>query len=262
MPRSLLVDSLWHRVCAGAKRTESSTRYRCPKHTAILSRVLEYALAFRLLLPASYRFLVIHAEVLYVQGLKMLGSVRGSHGFMAAMILLAIAGFSGCKPSEVKIDGTPADAPESTEEVATELRLSGSSTIAPLMLEIAGRFEKQHPGVTVDVQTGGSGKGIADVRTGIAEIGMASRALKGDEQDLAATTIALDGVGMIVHKSNPVAEWSRQQIIDIYQDRIRNWNELGGPIFRSSWSIKRKDVQRSKCFWSISRSPIRRFKRM
>ncbi len=151
---------------------------------------------------------------------------------------------------------------ETDEPVETELRLSGSSTIAPLILEIAQRFEKQHPGITVDVQTGGSGKGIADVRTGIAEIGMASRGLKGDEQDLTATTMARDGVGFIVHKSNPVTELSRQQIIDIYQDRIGNWSDLGGPELPIVVVHRPKDEPPWKCFWNISRSPIRRFKRM
>lgn len=145
-----------------------------------------------------------------------------------AMIGIALTGLSGCRPSDKKLNGTPADAPESNELIGTELRISGSSTIAPLILEIAQRFEQQHPGITVDVQTGGSGKGIADVRTGISEIGMASRTLKGDEQDLVATTIARDGVGFIVHSSNVITELSDKQIVDIYQDRIGNWKELGG----------------------------------
>ncbi len=169
---------------------------------------------------------------------------------------------SGCKPSAVRIEGTPVDAPETDEPVETELRLSGSSTIAPLILEIAQRFEKQHPGITVDVQTGGSGKGIADVRTGIAEIGMASRGLKGDEQDLTATTMARDGVGFIVHKSNPVTELSRQQIIDIYQDRIGNWSDLGGPELPIVVVHKAEGRATLEVFLEHFKIANRRFKRM
>ncbi len=110
-----------------------------------------------------------------------------------------------------------------------KLTLTGSSTIAPLMTEIAKRYEQEHPGVRIDVQTGGSGKGIADVRQGIADIGMASRALKQDEQDLTVHPLAADGVGMIVHQDNPVQQLTPQQIVAIFQDKVNNWKELGGP---------------------------------
>ncbi|WP_164101021.1 phosphate ABC transporter substrate-binding protein [Candidatus Laterigemmans baculatus] len=114
------------------------------------------------------------------------------------------------------------------ETLSGKLTLTGSSTVAPLVTEIAKRFEQRHPGVRIDVQTGGSGKGIADTRTGVAEIGMASRSLKPDEADLTAHPIAADGVGVIVHQANPIKQLSESQLITIYTDQIRNWSELGG----------------------------------
>ncbi len=108
------------------------------------------------------------------------------------------------------------------------LTLTGSSTVAPLATEIAKRFEERHPSVRVDVQTGGSGKGITDARMGVADIGMASRELKPDENDLVSHQIAADGVGLIVHKSNPCRELSTDQIVAIYQDRLNNWKDVGG----------------------------------
>jgi phosphate transport system substrate-binding protein len=111
----------------------------------------------------------------------------------------------------------------------TRLTVTGSSTVAPLMAEIALQFEKTHPDVRVDVQTGGSSRGVADARRGLADIGMASRALNDDESDLTAHTIAYDGIGMIVHADNPVRALSPQQIIDIYQGRTDNWQVVGGP---------------------------------
>ena len=83
----------------------------------------------------------------------------------------------------------------------TEFRkivLTGSSTVAPLAVEIGKRFESQHPDVRVDVQTGGSSRGVNNARAGLADIGMASRALKALEDDLSSFTIALDGIGIIV----------------------------------------------------------------
>lgn len=110
-----------------------------------------------------------------------------------------------------------------------KLVLTGASTVAPLAAEIGKRFEKNNPGTQVDVQTGGSARGVNDARVGLSDIGMVSRDLKPDEaQQLQAFTIAYDGVCMIVHKSNPIATLTKQQIIDIYTGRVTNWKELGG----------------------------------
>lgn len=110
-----------------------------------------------------------------------------------------------------------------------KLVLAGSSTIAPLALEIGKRFEQQNPGVRVDVQTGGSTRGVNDVRTGLADIGMASRELKPDEaQELIAHRIAMDGIGIILHQKNPVKNLSDEQIKQIYTGQISNWRDVGG----------------------------------
>jgi len=109
-----------------------------------------------------------------------------------------------------------------------KLVLTGSSTVAPLALEIGKRFEQHHPGVRVDVQTGGSTRGVNDARIGLADIGMASRALKPDESDLTSYRIAMDGIGIILHRDNPVHELSDEQIRAIYTGQITNWKSVGG----------------------------------
>ncbi|MGE3163286.1 MAG: phosphate ABC transporter substrate-binding protein [Planctomycetota bacterium] len=108
------------------------------------------------------------------------------------------------------------------------LVVTGSSTVAPLFNEIARRFESQHPGVRVDVQTGGSSRGVADVRRGVADIGMVSRALVDSEGDLVAHTIAQDGLCMIVNARNSIRALSDDQVRQVYLGRVRNWRELGG----------------------------------
>jgi len=107
--------------------------------------------------------------------------------------------------------------------------LTGSSTVAPLAMELGQAFEKRHPNVHVDVQTGGSSRGVADARSGLADIGMVSRALKESEHDLTAHTIAYDGITLIVNKQNRIGSLSNAQVDSIYRGVIRNWKELGGP---------------------------------
>ena len=137
---------------------------------------------------------------------------------LTLLACLSIFSLVGCS-SSLDHDG---------DRFSGKLMVTGSSTVAPLVSEIAKRFEELHPGVRVDVQTGGSGKGIADARIGVADIGMASRALKDDESDLVAHQIAADGVGLIVHKTNAIETLTPEQVIAIYSDDMNDWKDAGG----------------------------------
>jgi phosphate transport system substrate-binding protein len=111
---------------------------------------------------------------------------------------------------------------------AERVVLTGSSTVAPLAADIGKRFESRNPGVRVDVQTGGSSRGINDARAGLADIGMVSRALKASEKDLSSFTIALDGIAVIVNRANTAAALNDRQVIAIYTGVISNWGDVGG----------------------------------
>ena len=134
---------------------------------------------------------------------------------------------SGCTLSLVIAIGLTACA--SKQEAAQKLTITGSSTVAPLTSEIAKKFESENPGIRIDVQTGGSSRGLADATQGLADIGMVSRALKPVEiTQYQSFAIATDGIGIILQDSNPVTNLSNQQILDIYQGKITNWSEVGG----------------------------------
>ena len=135
---------------------------------------------------------------------------------LTVAVLAALGGLAGCgKKPDVAV---------------SKITIVGSSTIAPLMSEIAKAFEKSNPGVRIDVQSGGTSRGVLDVRQGTAQIGMVSRELKADEKlDLRHVLIAKDGLAMIVHKSNPVKVLTKQQVVDIYSGKLINWKDAGGP---------------------------------
>ena len=109
-----------------------------------------------------------------------------------------------------------------------KLVITGSSTMAPLLLEIGKRFEATHPNTRIDVQTGGSSRGIADTINGLADIGMASRALTAKEQHIHGIVVARDGIGIILHASNPIDQLTNDHIRDIYTGKITNWRQVGG----------------------------------
>lgn len=115
-----------------------------------------------------------------------------------------------------------------SDQLSGKLVITGSSTVAPLIAEIGKRFESLYPKVRVDVQTGGSSRGVADARQGLADIGMVSRAMKDEEKDLHAFPVARDGVGIILHKENPIQSLTDEQVIAIYTGKTTNWKDVGG----------------------------------
>ena len=105
----------------------------------------------------------------------------------------------------------------------TKLVITGSSTIAPVMADIASDFESANPGIQVNVQSGGSSRGIADVERGTADIGMASRDLREEESHLNQHTFARDGITMIVHADNPLDSLDTETVRRLYLGEIDSW---------------------------------------
>jgi len=111
-----------------------------------------------------------------------------------------------------------------------KLRISGSSTMAPMMTAAGRRFSTRHPGVQIEVRTSSTGQGIDDVTKGNADIGMASRALTDKESVLYSFAIARDGVCLIVHKNNPVQNLTNRQVFEIFTGKVNNWSKVGGNV--------------------------------
>jgi len=114
------------------------------------------------------------------------------------------------------------------DQLSGKLVITGSSTMAGMIEELGKRFTQLHPGVSITVEAGGSGRGVKDALSGKADIGMASRELKPKEKGLFAISIARDGVAIAVHKSNPVVGVTKAQLHDIYTGKITNWKSVGG----------------------------------
>ena len=110
---------------------------------------------------------------------------------------------------------------------ARPLAITGSSTIYPLMTDIVRRFERLNPGASIDVRSGGSGKGIADLRAGVSGIAMVSRQLADNERDLFAFSLCRDGAAIVVHRGNRLKGLSRRQLAELLTGEITDWKQLG-----------------------------------
>jgi phosphate transport system substrate-binding protein len=119
-------------------------------------------------------------------------------------------------------------APGSTRPARAAMRITGSSTMCPMITAIGERFRAVQPDVRIEVLCGGSDRGIKDIREGNADIGMIARALKSDEKNLFGFPMARDGVSLIVHKTNRLAQLSTEQIAAVFSGEIRSWRPLNG----------------------------------
>ena len=89
-------------------------------------------------------------------------------------------------------------------------------------------FAEVAPNVTISYDPTGSGAGITGAVEQTLDIGLASRALHDDETGVTATTVALDGIAMVVNNENPVSDLSIEQLAQIFKKEVTNWADVGG----------------------------------
>ena len=120
---------------------------------------------------------------------------------------------------------------------ADRLVIKGSDTLgAKLVPQLAEEFKSQHPDTTFDIAAEGSATGFAALIDKTADIGMASRPAKPEEittakakgVDLKPTTVAYDGIAVIVNAANPIKGLTRKQVEQIFTGDITDWSAVGG----------------------------------
>ena len=115
--------------------------------------------------------------------------------------------------------------PWSQAELSGNLIIAGNGPEQATIESLARAFEKANPRAYVDVVWDDHSKPVEMVKAGDAHV-----AVTGSEDPaLAATQIAWDGIGILVHLSNFTKEVTKQQVADIYSGKVKEWSELGGP---------------------------------
>ncbi len=123
--------------------------------------------------------------------------------------------------------GTDLQHYEKVDEMEGTLVIAGSTSVTPVMEELAQAYKEIHPKVSIEIQSTGSSAGIQAAIEGTAHIGMTSRELKESElAKLTAQVIAMDGIAVIVNKKNPIENLTLKQIKSIYTGEITEWNGL------------------------------------
>lgn len=113
---------------------------------------------------------------------------------------------------------------------ARALLIDGSTSVFPLMTQLASAYHKATHQPAPKVGQGTSDAGINDVNAGRVDIGDVSRdpIIGQDPKGLVFTKIARDGICVITSPKNPVANLNQQQIQGIFTGQIRSWSEVPG----------------------------------
>lgn len=117
------------------------------------------------------------------------------------------------------------------------IRIKGSDSMLLLVERCAAEYMRQHIGVSIYVEGGGSGAGTRALIDGSIDICAASRPMLPEEvQQLASQYQSLgisilcgkDALAVVVHPSNPVTNLSTEDIRKIFTGMVRMWNDVGG----------------------------------
>ena len=126
---------------------------------------------------------------------------------------------------------------EQKPAISGNITISGAFALYPLAVKWAEEFRKLNPDVKIDISAGGAGKGITDVLTGAADIGMVSRDINPEETKRGAFPIgvAKDAVVPTCSEKNPLLSVILKKGVkrDLFYNlwvtgKAKNWGQVLG----------------------------------
>ena len=122
----------------------------------------------------------------------------------------------------IPLDDAPAYA---GKQVSGKIVVAGSSSVTPVMEKLKEAYAALNPNAEIEIQQSDSTTGMQSAIDGVCDIGMASRDLKDSELEagLTGTTIAMDGIAIIVNPANPVDSMTVEEIEQIFTGAVTTW---------------------------------------
>ena len=147
----------------------------------------------------------------------------------AAAALTACGGSASSAAASSTSAAAGSTASSTAAALSGNVATGGSTSMKNVIAALTEGFAEVEPGVTVSYDPTGSGAGITGAADKTLDIGLSSRALKDDEKaDVDGTTIALDGIAIIVNNASKVEDLTVDQLKQMFTGEITNWAEVGG----------------------------------
>jgi phosphate transport system substrate-binding protein len=180
------------------------------------------------------------------------------------VVSLVLLGSGGVAVAQVAVD--PALKPyEQVSGVSGNLNSIGSDTLNNLMTLWAEGFRAIYPNVNIQIEGKGSSTAPPALIEGTAQLGPMSREMKSTEIDAfekkyghkpTQVKVAIDAIGVFVHKDNPIKGLTLEQIdgiffeheqtrwqADQYLGRLRAYRRMGQPSALDLWP--------QQCVWYL-----------
>lgn len=147
----------------------------------------------------------------------------------AAAALTACGGSASSAAASSSSAAAGSTASSTAAALSGNVATGGSTSMKNVIAALTEGFAEVEPGVTVSYDPTGSGAGITGATDKTLDIGLSSRALKDDEKaDVEGTTIALEGIAIIVNNASKVEDLTVDQLKQMFTGEITNWSEVGG----------------------------------
>ncbi len=118
----------------------------------------------------------------------------------------------------------------------SEIRISGSTSVSPVISKLAAEFERDNPEYTIIVESVGSSIGVRDTIDGNNNIGMASRGIKSDEaQSVDSIVLCNDAIVIIVNSAASLSQISKDGLFSFYMDN-KALDDVTKPVSREDGS--------------------------
>ncbi|MDP2210535.1 MAG: PstS family phosphate ABC transporter substrate-binding protein [Candidatus Aquicultor sp.] len=158
----------------------------------------------------------------------------------AFTLILSLAAFGCTSGGKESTTGTGETEGES-KNLSGNIKIDGSSTVAPISEAVAEEFMAVNPSVQVTVGTSGTGGGFKKFTVGEIDISDASRHIKDEEKEAAEKSgieyveipIAYDGISIVVNHDN---DWAKSITVEELNkiwapdSKVKTWKDV-----RADW---------------------------
>ncbi len=168
--------------------------------------------------------------------------------------LIVVLMFNSCKPGNVS------ENKDSKLQLKGHISLSGAFALYPITVLWADEFRKENPDVVIDISAGGAGKGMADALAGMVDLGMFSRGITPQEEELGVWYVALtkDAVIPTINAGNPFLSdilkrgITKDEMIKLYlKGEIKTWEQLLGKTGNTRLNVyTRSDACGAASMWA------------
>jgi len=163
--------------------------------------------------------------------------------FGYALFGLVLSSFSAWADDNSQV-ASDLSAYQKVSGVTGNLTSIGSDTLGAMMTQWAEQFQTVYPNVNIQVQALGSSTAAPALAEGTAQFGPMSRPMRAKEVEAfereygykpVALRVAIDAIGLFVHRDNPIQGLNFEQIDSIFSTTLRcgalapieSWQQLG-----------------------------------